>query len=225
MQYDAGMLNALFACLLAQEFTTEDRFGKSVDDVVAMGRDKWHEWYTHSDRGGGSTAGESFAQMIYADCLKVKNDAHLALAKGPKEILIHRLDPFFTNAMNNCTDAGRALTGGGTMWNIIHSGCQADKQETVRDLIWPRPKMPRATQSDVWKASRQALKALSDNKEDIDTYGTPGSLTYESAVTSLHRVNDEFYQCVRLVANEDDGFKGRTFAFYAQMLKVVQLGE
>jgi hypothetical protein len=218
------MLSLILGVVLTQEYTLEDRFGKSVDDVLKMGRDAWHEWYTDSSRAGGSTAGESFAQMIFADCLRVKNESHLAVAKGPKEAKIRELEPFFKRTVDNCTDVGRALTGGGTMWNIIHAGCTADNRETVRDLIWPTAKMPQASQKQVWAGIKRTQDLLVKNKSDIESYAAPGSPSFDAAMTSLGSVKADFYSCSQLVVGQDAQFKGRVFAFFRDMLQVTVLG-
>ena len=209
---------------LTQEYTDSDRFGQSIDSVLAMGREGWHEWYTDGSRGSGSTMGETFAQMIFADCLKYKNDAHFLLAKDKRERLIRDIDASFGRTVENCVKAGMSLTGGGTMWNTIGAGAQATRQETVRDLIWKTKKMPGSSQTEVWKSWHKASKALDDNKSDIEVTAESGGLMFDQAKKHVYRVNDDFNVVVHKVKNQDESFKRRVFAFFKDMLELVTLG-
>ena len=214
---------AAFAFLLVQEYTDQDRFGKTPEQVLAMGRTKWHEWYTHESRGGMSTTGETFAEMIYADAVGKENKELLMVAKGPRIAIIIELDQGFGRTIDNCTSAGMALTGGGTMWRPISAGAEATRQETVHDLIWPKDKQPAATQAQVWKSWTKALKSVKDNKSDIESYSI-SDLSYDKAVKNLYTVNSDFNAAVTRIKDQDAKSKARVFAFYDDMLKMVSLG-
>lgn len=217
---------ATIALLIAlpQEFKDEDRFGKTVDQVLAMGRDKWHDYYTDESRGGGSTAGESFAQMIFADCLRVKNNHRFRTSRDAKTAMVFSLDMSFERTVSNCVTAGSALTGGGTMWNIISSSAQVERQLTLRDLIWPTKGMPRATQAQAWKEFKAAWKDVTDNKEDIESYSDRGATVYKEALNSLSQVNTDLNDTIKKVESMPTEFKGRVFAFFVDQLKMVQTG-
>lgn len=207
-----------------QQFTSEDRYGKTIDEVIAMGHTKWHDWYTDESRGGGSTAGESFAEMIYADCLKFKNESWLKLVRSPTAALLVSIDPLFEAALIDAVEAGKALTGGGTMWNIIGASAQVSRQETVRDLIWPPNTGVSASQDSVWKAWRKALETIRKHKSDIEASSMGGGTTYEDAVKSLYKLNDNFSSVVTSIRGQKPVFKGRVFAFYKEMVDMVRLG-
>lgn len=210
--------------LLPQEFKDEDRFGKTVDQVLAMGRDKWHDYYTDESRGGGSTAGESFAQMIFADCLRVKNNHRFRTARDSKTAVIISLDPGFERTVSNCVTAGSALTGGGTMWNIISSSAQVERQLTLRDLIWPTKQMPSATQTQAWKEFKASWKDVTDSKEDIESYSDRGNAVYQEALNALRQVNTDLNDTIKKVELMPASFKGRVFAFFVDQLKMVRTG-
>ena len=219
------MFAVVASSALAQDFNDQDRYGKSVDQVIAMGRTQWHDWYTDDKRAGGSTAGESFAEMIYADCLKVKNNAWLRMAKDPKSQLITELDLSFDGLLSDCVLAGRSLTGGGSMWNIIGSAAQATRQETVRNLIWPDSgPSARTSQDEVWAALKSATKALRDHKSDIEATADTGGSTFDDAMKALYRVNDNFNAVIAKVKSQDKPFKSRVFSFYKHSIGLVTLG-
>lgn len=214
---------ATLALLLTQDYTDQDRFGKTREQVLAMGRTKWHEWYTHESRGGMSTVGETFAEMIYADAVGKQNKDLLMVAKGPRIAIIIELDQGFGRTIDNCTAAGMTLTGGGTMWRPISAGAEATRQETVHDLLWPKEKQPAATQAQVWKSWTRALKNITDNKSDIESYAN-GDFTYDKAVKNLYTVNGDFNAAVIKIKDQDAKSKARIFAFYDDMLRMVSLG-
>lgn len=217
---------ASFLCvlLLPQDYSDQDRFGKTVDQVLAMGQDKWHAYYTDESRGGGSTAGESFAQMIYADCLKVKNQAHFRVARDSKTALVLSIDPAFERTVSNCVTAGEALTGGGTMWHIISAGAQVERQLTIRDLIWPKKESPRATQATAWKEYSTAYKEVADSQSDIESYSDRGKEAFRDAVTALLAVKSDLSRTAYEVRGMSGSFKGRVFAFYVDQLRMVRTG-
>lgn len=207
-----------------QEFTAQDRYGKTIEEVLAMGRRPWHDWYTDEARAGSSTAGESFAEMIFADCLKSKNDSFLKLDRTERTALILDVRDSLGKISAECIEAGRGLTGGGTMWNIVGSGVQADIQEAVRDLIWPPKKQSRCSQSAVWASWNKAMKSITDNKSEIESMAMSGVATYPDCVSALNNAKEQIARLATRIKPEQAPFKARVFSSIASYLDLVRLG-
>lgn len=121
------------AACIAESPSRGDLQGKSPSQVVAMGREKWFEFFT--SKVGDSTAAMSGAESLYGACLKIANDK--AIVKLPKEKrdqlgkLRYQLNRFNDEAIR----LGEILSGGGTMWNPVFAGILADNEEAVAVLI------------------------------------------------------------------------------------------
>ncbi|MBS1724500.1 MAG: hypothetical protein JSS66_16275 [Armatimonadetes bacterium] len=212
---------ALLLSLVGQQFTNEDRFGKSVDQMLAMGRTKWHEWYTDGSRGGLSTAGETFAEMTFADGLKQRNAAWRATATAPVQRLVDRLDKDFASTLANCVDVGRAFTGGGTMWNPISAGCAADVEEAIADVLHPSSKMPGSSQDEFWRTWKRASQLIEKNKQDIDDMADMGGANSKQAVHMLANVASTFHALLPELANASTPIKRRVFAEFRDLVSVI----
>lgn len=201
MRLVLAILGLLFVqSAFGQEFSTEDRFGKSVDQVLAMGHDKWYTWFTDSSRGAESTAGMAMAERIYADCLKVKNDEAKAKLSPEDKAYYDRIEKSMKNLVSNIADVGYAVTGGGTMWIPVISAAVTEVEQTVYDLLHGSKGKP-ASQSAVWAEYTKALKIVQSSKEDIATYANDKGERYGEAIKNMYKVNDEFNGIVNLSKN------------------------
>lgn len=121
------------AASLAKPPSKADLEGKTPDQVVAMGREKWFSYFT--GRVGDSTAAMSGAERLYGDCLKHSNDKVIVKMPKEKRDLIGRLRVQLYRFNDEAVRLGEILTGGGTMWNPVFAGLQADCEEAVRVFI------------------------------------------------------------------------------------------
>ncbi len=111
--------------------------GKSPEQIVAMGRDKWFAAYTK--KYGEHTRGMCDAETTYGDALKNLNDRAL------KRVSTERRQ-FLETARYHCKqialkghEVGYAITGGGTMWHPIFAGVHPNVEELIAESIINKP--------------------------------------------------------------------------------------
>ena len=151
-------LLAVLALALALAQDRTETLGKSHAQILAMGRTRWRDAFV--GKFGGSTAGEAGAESLYGDALAWRNDR---LLKGRKSPLRDRLQAF----KNDAVGVGEAITGGGTMWNIIAASFYADAEETFYRVLTHTGRAPKRVVSDVDKGLGRlgrALAAVGDPK-------------------------------------------------------------
>ena len=150
-------LACLALAVLAQDRT--ETLGKSNAQILAMGRTRWHDAFVGKE--GGSTMGEAGAESLYGDALAWRNDR---LLKGRKSPLRAHLQSF----KNDAAGAGEAITGGGTMWNIVAASLYADAEETLHRVLTHTGRAPRRVVSDVDRGLGRLSRALAAIKEPKD---------------------------------------------------------
>ena len=144
------LASVVFLTLLAQDKTAT--YGRSNAQILAMGRKRWYDLYT-TKGGGESTASMSSAEAIYGEALAWRNDK-FGKAK------IGRLRKLLLDTKNDAVGVGTAITGGGTMWNIINASLYADAEETLYAVLAKKGKAPKRRVSDVEKAYTQLRTAF-----------------------------------------------------------------
>ena len=127
------VLCCLVSPLFADGPSKKNLQGKTPEQVVQMGRDKWFKFFT--GKVGDSTASMSGAERLYGDSLKYVNDKTIVKLPKAKRDAIGRLrqqlDTFHTELIN----LGDMLSGGGTMWNPVYAGVLADNEEAIAVFI------------------------------------------------------------------------------------------
>lgn len=155
------------AAAFAQAPSKADLQGKTPDQVVAMGREKWYGYFT--SKVGDSTAAMSGAERLYGDCLKLINDRIIVKMPKAKRDLIGRLRVQLYRFDDEAVRLGEILTGGGTMWNPVYAGLQADCEEAVSVFIG-RSK-PRKIQVEPEEAISFLDRYLDKVADDIREWG------------------------------------------------------
>ncbi len=130
----------------------ENTKGKTNAQILAMGRSRWHDFYVGKE--SSSTASESSAEGLYGDALAWRNDR---LLKGHSSPLRKALQAF----KNDAIDAGSAITGGGTMWNITAGSLYADAEGTLYEVLTHSGHAPHRRVSDVSRAIASLRKGVS----------------------------------------------------------------
>jgi hypothetical protein len=218
-----GSLLALCCLSSSQQYTQEDRFGKSVDQVLAMGHNKWFDWYTDSKRGGYSTAGMSQADQIYAECLGIKTKERLVKASPKDRDFVNLLDERLRSVLIGCVSAGRILTGGGTMWINIGASAEVERQEVLHEIAFGSKSAPKASQDMFWKAYNVAIGELAKNKADIESYKSAEG-GYQEAVNQMSDVKNAVALLVPELQKRPDADRRRVLAYCTRMVKMVTLG-
>jgi hypothetical protein len=135
---------ALLSCLAQDKTVTH---GKSNAQILAMGREGWSDFFCQAE-GGGSTVALSGAESLYADALGWRNDK---LGKA-KVMPLRRL---LRDVGNHAVEVGTAVTGGGTMWNIIANSLDANAEETIYTVLTLKGSPKKRVVSDLEKAYRR----------------------------------------------------------------------
>lgn len=128
----------LVACCLASPLfaagpSRKDLQGKTPEQVVQMGREKWFHFFT--GKVGDSTAAMSGAERLYGDSLKFVNDKTIVKLPKAKRDSIGRLRQQMDTFHSELIYLGDMLSGGGTMWNPVYAGILADCEELVAVFI------------------------------------------------------------------------------------------
>lgn len=161
------MLILTAASTMAQAPSRADLQGKTPDQVVAMGRKKWFGYFT--TKVGDSTAAMSGAERLYGDCLKHSNDKAIVKLPKARRTLIGRLRVQLYRFDDEVVRLGEILTGGGTMWNPVYAGLQADCEEAVRVFIGKSK--PRKTSVEPEEAIGFLDRYLDKVADDIREWG------------------------------------------------------
>lgn len=117
---------------LAWAAPVTDYLGKTAFQVVAMGRQKWFEFYTGKE--GESTLAMSSAEGLYGEALTRVNEFRMRKLSAARKVEIGKLRERLRGIAADSITLGRVRTGGGTMWNPVSAGITADVEEAV--ALW-----------------------------------------------------------------------------------------
>lgn len=176
------MLPSIALVALRQDL--KDTNGKTYAQILAMGRSRWHDFFVGKD--GGSTAAESSAEGIYGDALAWRNGK---LLKGHPSPLRKALQAF----KNDAIDAGTAVTGGGTMWNITAGSLYADAEQTLYAVLTHSGRAPHRKVSD-------AQRAVATLRHSVMGIGTDDKENRKQGLAAMDRLDADLLQAVALAA-------------------------
>ncbi|GAB4118877.1 MAG: hypothetical protein Fur0036_03240 [Fimbriimonadaceae bacterium] len=194
------MVTWLAALVLAQD----GRGGLSATQIVDMGYSAWYKSYmrTHDE----NTVNMVEANMIYRDALREVNDSailRLPLNQGDKFFALRKE---LESISDDSTTVGYFITGGGTIWSLIHSGnaveCETFLQQTLRG-----DKLPQRPQSDVWARYRQLRTAVSSKSDGEYRQGSK-----REAQAALQRLSETIQRTARRIMNQPQTERERIFA-------------
>lgn len=157
------LLAAVLLTVLVQDKT--ETFGKTYPQILSMGRQRWSDFYCEA-QGGGSTVALAGAESSYADALGWRNDK---LGKAKVMPLRRLLD----DVRNHAVEIGTAVTGGGTMWNIIATSLDASSEETIYTVLTLKGTTKKRVVSEMEKEYRilRADFAKADAMPEMMRYG------------------------------------------------------
>lgn len=211
---------ASFLLLSTQDVTEQDLHGKTLAEIVEMGREGWYEFYT-SKEGGESTQSMSFAEYYYGSALKAENDKLFdPLSEKGKTIAFFRVN--MQDFRTKCIDVGRAYTGGGTMWNIVYSATTSDTEEVIRYWLTGKEapkkagKVISATQAKVWAMLKQGRVDLQRNRSEIMDGAEFSRIEYRDVEKSMNEAMGLFSEGVGKMDGLSEPVKKRMFSFYLQ---------
>lgn len=155
-------------------YTLEDTFGKTETQVLAMGRQKWFDFFVEQP-GGSSTAGMCDAEQIFGNALKRRNNRILTSGTAERRVKFNTLRKRLAEYGEACTEISATFSGGGTLWNNVHAGVLPDTEELIGTLLGlPSKPAPARTTGEVTKRLAEVESVLRKHKAEIDTYRGSG---------------------------------------------------
>jgi hypothetical protein len=130
------MLAALLTVFLSFQEVEEPNLPDA--EIVKMGRNKWFDLYT--SKVGNSTAAMCGAEHRFGAALKGVNDAKLRTATDARRQTVNLLRPELAEYRTALVELGSVFSGGGTIWNPVYAGTEADVEETIALILDPKGK-------------------------------------------------------------------------------------
>lgn len=208
--------------LLAQDYTDQDRYGKTESEVLAMGHSKWAEWFTDSSRAGESTFGMADAERIYCVARTKKNREIIASLPDLEKAHFEKVVTLMANLNKSAVFVGRGFTGGGSLWTILQPGMEATAAQALADVL-TSTKAETAKQADVWAAVKVARKTLSANRESMESTRVPSDPSVQAVLNELDTMVNHVSDMIQLVAQRPSAEKGITFWYLTRVVKLTTL--
>jgi len=118
-----------------QALTDADRFGKTVDQVLKMGREGWTTFYCSAERGG--PGGREQAEVAYCLALNERNE-RVASTRTPQERLYYdNARSLFADMAKRSFLVGMALNPRWEGWSLEIKRSSTAVNQAVWDLINP----------------------------------------------------------------------------------------
>ena len=130
-------LVALTVGFFAIQWNRAAYLGKSPEQIVAMGRDKWFAAYTK--KHGESTAAMCDAETTFGDALRNLNDRALRRVPASRRAFLESARYHCTQVALRAHEVGYAVTGGGTIWHPIFAGIKPNVEQLIADAIVNKP--------------------------------------------------------------------------------------
>lgn len=210
------MVNLVLAVLMTgqSEPTLTERHGKSAAEIESMGRAGWYRFYTEKE-GGETTMSMTFAESYFGWALRTENNRRMNRAGASAETVA-----FFRANMkefkHRSIDVGRAYSGGGSMWNTVYAGTEADVEEVVRYWLTGKGDVEGrpADQASVWKALKEGATSLARAREDIEGGEEFSRIRYADVARASRALPGLFSEAVGKMGGISPEVKGEIFGFY-----------
>lgn len=194
-------------------YDPQENYGKSASQVVAMGFDKWYEFFVDK-AGSETTLSMSGASYSFGCALHDVNNSRLGSLPAERSRIIQSLRPHMVKFRDDGVLVGMGLSGGGSLWTVIGAATLMDVEETVEFLIRHDEKKPKSrTQADVWKMLSEIEKKIEVGKSELDESGEFTGLGYAKTLGNYKDMQFEFAEAVKTIALFHSAQeKGRIFA-------------
>ena len=111
--------------------------GKSPEQIVAMGRDRWSDLY--SKKFGESTHRVCDAEEKYGIALQNLNDRAIKRLPRTRQIWLNEVRKSTKDFATEAHQVGFLITGGGTMWETFDATILPDVEQAIADCIADKP--------------------------------------------------------------------------------------
>ncbi len=193
--------------------------GKTMQEVVAMGRDGWFTYYT--EHRGDSTAAMSEAEQTYGVCLTYINSQKIEKLDRDEQRWYDQLRAQLAIGEEKSVTCAFAISGGGTIWTPVMAGSTADVEEVVQDLLTPRKDMPKAKQTAFWQKLTDAFDRVDKSEELLNSEHNVTDITHAEAYQMVREVERAFSNTVPLIRNKPQAERERVMAAFVAMLETV----
>jgi hypothetical protein len=183
------VLAAACISLSHQDSDKLDTYGKTADQIAAMGEDAWNTFYLN--KAGDSTPTEENSYTIYATALTPIND-RLVNSKG-KHSNLAKIRQELPDFGVDCIEIGSDITQGGTMWNVCSHQVIADAEAVAYKYLKGKAADRHYVVSDVEKQFGVLEKTIESNHTAADTKAT---FNYKDAKESLAKARQDFKKIV-----------------------------
>jgi hypothetical protein len=206
----------LFLPILASP--QEDTFGKSEAQILAMGQQKWNDFY--QAKAGPSTASMARMNEIFGDAAKHRNDRLLKHAAAASRRSAVKLRKLLADYANHAVEIGENIVGGGTMWIPVYANIEADSELVLFGVLGGKAQnSPPTTVSGVEKWVGQVGKAIAKTHADHDA---DAYFKYPAAKASLAGMRTDLTQIISVAKHLDRKNSDRILGFcinYARTAK------
>lgn len=167
---------------------------KTDSEILKMGREKWSEYY--SENIGYSTASMSNAEALYGKALYRANSAKLPKSPKTVQTLVKKVRPLLTSLRVSSIEVASGFSGGGTMWNPVYAGVQADVEECIANILANKSSRKRVV-SDVTKPLDQMFVDIRKHRDDLDLMSLDQN-GFKVTLKSAGQVKSSFQEIVKL---------------------------
>lgn len=203
--------------------TKEDLHGKSAEQIVKMGHEKWYDFYI--GREGESTMSMSFCETYYGWAMRTVNNKTVFSQSMDEQNRITHLRDNMEKFAYSCIEVGRAYSGGGTLWNPVYAGVVGDVEEAVAVYLDLTKDKKSAIQSQVWSALKKGSADLKEAEGDIRDGEQFSNIKFEDVNKSMADAYVLFNSALPQLERVSTAKKARFFAFYKSWAEVLHAFE
>lgn len=193
------------------------RFGKSEKQILAMGLERWMEY--QGGKAGQSTAAMNEGMAAYRQALRSRNDRLARKATSRLRNQVAALRPLLERFTQSTVEIGSFITGGGTLWSLVHSDALVDAETTLYGLLGGRiPPAKRHTTGEV----QRALNALEPDIAAAAREMPARSEEHLAALKALARARSEFRAIAAVAAGMDRSRSDRVLGFCLERIEAAE---
>jgi hypothetical protein len=127
----------LVAGYFAIQWNRANFMGKSPEQIVAMGLEKWSELY--GKKFGQGTHQVCDAEEKYGIALKNLNDRAMTKLPKTRQVWLRAVRKETKEYAVEAHQIGSIISGGGTMWQTFDATISPDIEQTIADCIVNKP--------------------------------------------------------------------------------------
>lgn len=197
----------------------KETYGKTNAQILSMGYDKWYAFFTGKE--GEHTQGMARSGYFYADALAWRNRGLLARQPSASRSRLIKTEKALKSFGSSVIEVQRALSGGGTLWQLTRSSDAVDVQETVYALLGGKSKAAKRMMVSMAKKELDALaKDLSSSPESTWQF----EFTKSAAQKDLKMATASFNELVSLAKGLSRSNSDHVLGYCLRVMSNAQMG-